>query len=53
VLQFIAGLGEIEQFEAKEFVALGDTVVVILFEGVRSVLTGRMVNNEYTRKFTN
>jgi ketosteroid isomerase-like protein len=43
---------EFEQFEPRECIAQGDTVVVLVFERVRSKATGRVVDNDYVHVYT-
>jgi uncharacterized protein len=43
---------EFEQFEARDFIAQGDKVVVLVFERVRSKATGVAVDNSYVHVYT-
>jgi ketosteroid isomerase-like protein len=55
VAKFYAGLAEVaefEQFEPREFIAQGDTVVVLAFERLRIKATGRTVENDVVTVFT-
>ena len=55
VAEFYAGLAEVaefEQFEPQEFIAQGNTVVVLAFERFRIKATGRTVENEVVTVFT-
>lgn len=55
VAEFFSVLGatlEFEQFEPREFVAQGDTVVVLGFERSRLTSTDRTVEQEWAHVFT-
>ena len=55
VAEFFAGLAEVEEFEhfeARDFIAQGNKVVVLFFERFRIKATGRTVDNELVHVFT-